>query len=149
VRSVTNLEEPIIAYDLKVPSLHPVGHPDHFASLDNLGVAVDIRYRHSGTTTSIKGLKTIVTHFREALGLRPERHPSHPDFAIFNNHAIALHTRYKQLSSMNDLDAAIAYNRRALRLYDDPGHSHPDRSMSLNNLANAYLSLFKRSRRSW
>jgi hypothetical protein len=33
--------------------------------------------------------------------------------------------------------------------YDDPGHSHPDRSMSFNNFGNAFLSSFIRSGRSW
>ena len=85
--SVANLEE---VYDRKAPSLHPVGHLDHSASVDILGVAVDTRYRQSG---SMENLEAVVTFFREALGLFPPGDPVRSWF--LNELANALHTRYK------------------------------------------------------
>jgi len=51
-----------------------------------------------------------------------------------NNLAIALQTRFEQGGQQNDLDDSISMHRQALELRP---LSHPDRSQSFNNLANA------------
>jgi tetratricopeptide (TPR) repeat protein len=67
---------------------------------------------------------------REALGLRPQGHPSRS--SSLNNLAVRLSSRYEQLGAMVDLDEAIVLAREALGLCPQ---GHPNRSMSLSNLA--------------
>ena len=67
---------------------------------------------------------------REALDLRPQRHP---DRSIsLNNLADCLSSRYNQLGAMQVLEEAVVLDREALDLRP---RGHPDRSMSLNKFA--------------
>jgi hypothetical protein len=49
-------------------------------------------------------------------------------------------TRFQQGGQKSDLDEAVSLHRQALELFLPP---HPDRSGSLNNLANALLTRFE------
>ena len=120
-------------------SLRPPGHPNRFASFNNLANAVlgswvGWRYNREVLSLSPSG-------YHEALGLDPPGHPDRP--ASLNNLASAVLTRYKQSGKMEDLEV-IAYNREALSLCPP---DYPDRSRSLINLGNAPFSHYRQSGR--
>jgi hypothetical protein len=121
----------------KVLDLHPPGHPERSMSLNNLAVALRIRYEQTG---GMADLDRAISLHEEALNLRP---PGHPDRSrSLNNLATALRTRYEQSGGMADLDRAMSLNEEALNLHP-PGH--PDRSRSLNNLANALRTRYEQT----
>ncbi|KAG0693125.1 CHAT domain-containing protein [Suillus ampliporus] len=124
--------------------LHPVGHPDRSSSLNNLANGLSIRFSHQGNDQDLD--EAIVLH-REALALLPV---GHPDRSLsLNNLANGLSTRFEHRGNDQDLDEAIVLHREALALR--PLHrealalrpvGHPDRSSSLNNLANELSTCF-------
>ncbi|KAG2341463.1 hypothetical protein BDR05DRAFT_1001580 [Suillus weaverae] len=83
----------------------PVGHPDHAAALTNLAWARLQGYIRS----DLQDIDRITSLFREALALRPQRHP---DRSIsLHNLAIALSWRYDKKSTAADIcEAAQLYH---------------------------------------
>ncbi|KAG2099598.1 uncharacterized protein F5147DRAFT_814041 [Suillus discolor] len=97
--------------------LRPPDHPDRSMSLSNLGASLRNRFQQCGIMSDLD--ESIELH-RDALLLCP------PD-------------RFEQRGVMSDLDESIELHRDALLLRP---RGHPDRSMSLNNLANSLRDRF-------
>ena len=98
-----------------------------------LGVAY---HRLHEQSQSNKDLDEAITAFRH--GLEPAPHPDRAESLI--RIAAALHTRFKQRGTSDDLDEAISLDREALLLWPAP---HPHRSVSLNSLAHALQTRFE------
>ncbi|KAG0706513.1 CHAT domain-containing protein [Suillus ampliporus] len=115
-------------------ALHPVGHSDRSASLNNLAMGLSLRFKHRGND---QDLDEAIMLQREALALRPV---SDPDRSMsFGNLGSLLSTRFKHRGNDQDLDEAIMLQREALALLPD---DHPDRPFSLNNLGNHLSTSF-------
>ncbi|KAG0692838.1 hypothetical protein DFH29DRAFT_882002 [Suillus ampliporus] len=115
--------------------LHPSGHSDRSASLNNLAVSLTSRFKQWGVPSDLD--EAIELH-RAALLLRP---PGHSDRSgSLNNLAISLQAKFEQRGVPSDFDEAIELHQAAL-LLRPPGDS--DRSVSLNNLANGLTDRFK------
>ena len=98
-------------------SLHPPGHPNRPASLNNLASALLTRYKQSG---KMKDLEEAITYNREALSRCP---PGHTDRSTsLRNLGDAVFNHFRQLSKMEDLEEATTYYHEALSLHP-PGHS--------------------------
>ncbi|KAF8436034.1 CHAT domain-containing protein, partial [Boletus edulis BED1] len=103
------------------------GHPDRFASLNNLAFGLSIRYNRLGV---MEDLNEAIALNREALVLRPQGHPDR-SYSL-NNLALNIFTQYEQLRVIEHLDEAIVLNEEALELCPK-GHSN--RPSLLYNLA--------------
>ena len=92
-------------------TLHPPGHPDCSASLNNLANAVCACYEQWGR---MEDLENVIIYHREALTLCPLGHPGHS--SSLNNLAIAIFTCHEQSGRMEDLKEVITYHCEALTL---------------------------------
>jgi len=154
------LEEAIRCH-CEAVTLFPQGHPDRAASLSNLGTAVFIYYEQSG---KIGDLEDGMTCHREALAFFPQDHPKRA--VSLNNLGKAVFTRFQLSGRMEDLHATVKHLFSALAvipiaqllsitsvlscplaLINRP-HGHPNRSSSLNNLANSVSTALSR-REGW
>ncbi|KAF8132951.1 TPR-like protein [Boletus edulis] len=114
---------------------------DRWVALNKIASRLSTRYKQLGRVVD---LDEAIVLDREALELRPNGHPDrsmplntlakHSNFARKDTLIAPFHlsTRYNQLGAMADLDEVIVLDREALELCPQ---GHPDRSMSLNNLA--------------
>ncbi|KZP02933.1 hypothetical protein FIBSPDRAFT_808230, partial [Athelia psychrophila] len=148
-----------IIYQCHALNLHPTWHPDHSSSLNNLANALATRFQNTGQMVD---LEEALAHHRDALELRPPGHPDRP--GSLNNLANALNIRFQNTGQMTDLEEAIMHHRDALETrFTHKGQTvdleeaithhrdalelrppgHPDRFMSLNNLANALQIRFE------
>ncbi|KAG1812096.1 CHAT domain-containing protein [Suillus subaureus] len=138
-------------------ALRPKDHPGRSMFLNNLAIRLRSRFEQRG---ALFDLDEVIEHHRAALALRPKDHPGRSMF--LNNLAIRLRSRFEQRGALSDLDEAIELDRAALALcfLGHPSLSttlppasmtdlcngarrHPDRSMSLNNLANSLQARFE------
>jgi tetratricopeptide (TPR) repeat protein len=121
----------MILYAHKALMLCPAPHPDRDNHLNTLAIAIALTdlYNHNGDLQTLKG---VISLHREALELRPTPHPERSQ--TLNNLALALQNFHRH--NGGDIDAlneAISLHHEALALCP----THPDRSTSLGNRANA------------
>ncbi|KAF7982225.1 hypothetical protein HWV62_29426 [Athelia sp. TMB] len=116
-----------ISYHRSALELHPLGHPDRFVALNNLGSALSARFDQLG---EMADLEKSITCYQSALQLHPLGHPYRS--TTFNNLAGVLKTRFEQSGQIADLEQSISYYRSALEPHP---LGHPNRSASPNNLA--------------
>jgi hypothetical protein len=93
--------------------------------LNDLVVCLSTRYNRLRQLVDLD--EAIITN-REALQYRAPRHPDR--FISTNNLAICLSTRYDHLGRLSDHDL-----EEAVAMHRDWSRSHPNRSVSLSNLA--------------
>ncbi|KAJ7927660.1 CHAT domain-containing protein [Mycena leptocephala] len=155
---LADLEESI-GFHREALELFPGSHPNRSSSLNNLASTLKTRFEQTG---QLADLEDSIGFHQEALELRPRSHPDRS--RSLNNLANALLTRFEQTGQLADLEESIGFHREALELFPGslnnlantgqladseesigflrealelfPG-SHPNRSRSLNNLANA------------
>lgn len=145
--------EETISSEREALALCPPGHPQHPASLSNLGVSLNTRYNQLGRT---EDLEESISVAREALRPHPP-HQSHHDLFVSNlaaclrdrfnnlgridseviedlkeNLADSLRTRYEQLGKLEDLEESILLERGALTFRS---LGHPHHPASLGSLA--------------
>jgi hypothetical protein len=111
----------------------PPEHEGRFDVLDYLTRALQECYEHGGGRAY---LEEAVSHRREMLEVRSD------DESALGSLSYSLIYLYDLTGEVALLDEVIALNRRALELCP-PGH--PNRAVSLNNLADALLSRFKQT----
>src|SRR5438046_267929 len=88
----------------------PDDHPDHAGGLNNLGNALQRRFKRTG---SIEDLDRAIVTREQAVESTPDDHPDHA--GMLSNLGIALQSRFKRTGSLEDLDRAIETKEQALK----------------------------------
>ncbi|KAG1804572.1 CHAT domain-containing protein [Suillus variegatus] len=154
--SLNNLANQLSSRFEEALALRPVGHTDRSSSLNNLATQLSSHFDHRGSDENLD--QGIALH-REALALCPVGHTNRS--VSLNNLATQLSSRFEHQGNDEDLDQGIALHREALALrpvgndedFDQAIALHrealalcpvgyPDRSSSLDNLANLLSSRF-------
>ncbi|KAJ7226877.1 hypothetical protein GGX14DRAFT_555471 [Mycena pura] len=160
---LTDLEESI-TFHRQALGLRLGSHPDRSGSLNNLASTLLTRFEQTG---QLADLEESIAFHRQALELRPRSHPDRS--GPLSNFANALLKRFEQIAfpwislqpiwpaqqprkcilkrfeqigQLADLEESIAFHRQALELFLG---SHPNRSISLNNLASALSTQFQQT----
>ncbi|KIM77334.1 hypothetical protein PILCRDRAFT_12152 [Piloderma croceum F 1598] len=114
--------------------LNPPIHPDHAASLYNLFLFFDIRYRKLGQHTD---LDKMVLMLHKILDIHP---PDHPNRATsLSNLTFVLKTQFDKSGEISDLNEVVHIREKILEL-QPPRHS--GRHISLKNFASALKMQF-------
>ncbi|KAJ7114992.1 CHAT domain-containing protein [Mycena epipterygia] len=114
-----------IRLDLEALDLHPAPHPDHGKSLINLGLVLHKRFQTRGDPADMDNAIRLHCEALDSCAAS-DRH------GLLQKLANLLHERFQTRRDAGDLDNAIKLHREALALCPAP---HPDRGMSLTNLA--------------
>jgi tetratricopeptide (TPR) repeat protein len=114
----------------------PADHPYRATRLNDLGIALRIRFERSGDPTD---LDQAIANAQEAVRTTPA---DHPNPKRLNNLGIALRIRFERSGDPTDLDQAVANTQEAVRT--TPA-DHPDRAGYLSTLGDALRVRFGRS----
>ncbi len=113
----------------EIAFLCPPGHPERYAALSNLAVALQTRYDSSGVRADLE----------EAISLR--REVLHSDkSAALKNLAVSLQARYEASGERGDLEEAADLHRLSLQLRPE---GHPGQYSALMDLILSFESHFK------
>ncbi|KAG1877227.1 CHAT domain-containing protein [Suillus subluteus] len=104
-KTVSHLNDAVQHFQLVLDQC-PVGHPDHATALTNLAYARLQGYIRN----DLEDIDTTTSLFREALALRPQRHPDHPLYLY--NLTKALTWRHNKKSTAADI-------RESAKLYHE------------------------------
>ncbi|MGW1761539.1 CHAT domain-containing protein [Streptomyces mirabilis] len=116
----------------------PDDHPNHVASLSNLGSALQMRFERVGQP---QDLDEAVEAGRAAVRAIRE---NHPDLAVaLSNLASVLVTRLRRTAEPADMDEVVEVRRAAVRATPD---NHPSRASRLSYLGDALRERSKRTR---
>jgi CHAT domain-containing protein len=96
----------------------PVSHPDHAAALTNLAWARLIGY----VQNDLQDIDATISLFRDALALRPQRHPDRP--LSLHNLTIALSWRHDKKSTAADICEAAQLYHELLPLCPEGTYLH-------------------------
>ena len=118
-----------ITYQRKALESRPEGHPDRDDSLNNLAVALRLRFQLTHDQTD---LEDAISYYREALALIPEGHKNRS--ASLGNLAGGLLERYEETGQLDDLNTAI-------KLYEEA--CTEDNAASLDKLAVSLRTRFR------
>ncbi|KAG1845702.1 CHAT domain-containing protein [Suillus subalutaceus] len=104
-KRVSHLNDAVQHFQLVLDQC-PVGHPDRAAALTNLAYARLRGYIYK----DLQDIDTSTSLFREALALRPQRHPDHP---------LSLYNLTKALTGRHNKKNAAADIREAAKLFHE------------------------------
>ncbi|KAE9396183.1 hypothetical protein BT96DRAFT_1041257, partial [Gymnopus androsaceus JB14] len=115
--------------------LAPRAHIDISATkLNNLGVALHLRFLHLGVLGDIE---SAIVATKQAVELTPDGNAGKPSW--LNNLENAHKSRFSYLGDLSDIESVIVAIKQAVELTPD---GHADKTAVLNNLGNAYESRF-------
>jgi len=114
----------------------PGSLPNTADSLYDLANSCKERYQQTGDLTPLNGA---ITHYQAALKQTPA--PSADRAGSLNQElAIVLYMRYREMHQLHDLEASIACDQEAVKLFPP---SHPKRSISFYDLGVALFTRFE------
>lgn len=100
-----------VAYQVQAVSLTSMDHEDYPIWLDELGVSLQLRFRHF---EDLSDITSAVEHHEQAVALTPDAHRDQPKRV--KNLGNSLQSRFERLGNISDLKRGISYLNQAIML---------------------------------